>query len=105
MDLISYARILPHGVGQIRSEPSNRQTAKHQKHANRKKLGDLISVTQFSTPSSQPSTAYYGYDGHGSVHFLTDSDSGAATDITDTYEVNPHAVRPLPARFRTCAAR
>ncbi len=52
---------------------------------------DLISVTELpSTLNPQLSTHYYGYDGHGSVRFLTDSDSGAATDITDTYDYDAY---------------
>jgi len=42
----------------------------------------LISQQQFNTNSYLPSTLfYYGYDGHGSVRFLTDTNGS----ITDTY--------------------
>ena len=45
----------------------------------------LISQQQFDTNTLQPSTlSYYGYDGHGSVRFLT-STNGTVTD-TYTYD-------------------
>ncbi|MEK7674628.1 MAG: RHS repeat-associated core domain-containing protein [Verrucomicrobiota bacterium] len=43
---------------------------------------DLISFTDHSALSQPPSTYFYGYDGHGSVRFLTDS----LGQITDTYD-------------------
>ena len=43
---------------------------------------DLISFTDHSTLNQPPSTYFYGYDGHGSVRFLTD----ALGQITDTYD-------------------
>ena len=43
---------------------------------------NLISQQQFNTNTLLPSaTSYYGYDGHGSVRFLTDTNGS----ITDTY--------------------
>jgi RHS repeat-associated protein len=51
---------------------------------------DLISQTfpPLSTLNPQPSTFYYGYDGHGSVRYLTDDQGG----VTDTYDYDAFGV-------------
>ena len=50
---------------------------------------DLISVRDSSDGQSKPTTHYYGYDGHGSVRFLTGEASPA---VTDTYTYDAYGV-------------
>jgi RHS repeat-associated protein len=50
---------------------------------------NLISQQQFNTNTLLPSVlSYYGYDGHGSVRFLMDTNGG----ITDTYTYDAYGV-------------
>ncbi len=41
-------------------------------------FGDML-VSQTRTPSTSPTTSFYGYDAHGNIGFLTDT-TGAETD-------------------------
>ena len=63
---------------------------------------DLISVRDSSRGQAEPTTHYYGHDGHGSVRFLT-GEAGPA--VTDTYTYDAYGVvlaqSPVDASERT----
>ena len=63
---------------------------------------DLISVRDSSDWFGEPTTHYYGHDGHGSVRFLTGETASA---ITDTYTYDAFGVflaqTPIDAGART----
>ena len=62
----------------------------------------LVSVRDSSESSPEPTTHYYGYDGHGSVRLLTGEAGGT---ITDTYTYDAYGVliaqTPVDADART----
>jgi RHS repeat-associated protein len=69
----------PSGYGQVLAELTG--AGNQSPSVQRTYVYGLSLVRQVSTLTSQPSTSYYGADGHGSVRFLMDSGG----TVTDTY--------------------
>jgi RHS repeat-associated protein len=64
---------------------------------------NLISQQRLSTFNSQPSTSFYGYDGHGNVRYLTDTNAA----VTDTYDYDAFGTLiaqsgPTPNNYLYC---